>query len=157
MTKHRRRARGRDADDDRRAVDDSTELEIAIVGPVDDVAGRAGSAGCGMEGGRGHCIMAFGNGECSAGQVVRLPFASPKHNALLLSSKSDQRFVRLRREDRNFGTGRRQQFRLPDSGGTVAGDDHRPAGEIEEDRQDGERRHARRRRRLRLGDGDPHQ
>jgi len=83
LAEHRRRAVGRNADDQRRAVDDRAEGEIAKCELVDHVDRDAGHARCARKT-RG-LLVCFEGSHCDrgAGEIARLPAAQMNEDRAL--------------------------------------------------------------------------
>jgi hypothetical protein len=148
LTEDRRRAIGRNADDERGAVDDGAEGKIAIRGPVDHIdrnAGRARGAGeaLGLR-----LVVEASDGDGSAGKVLDPPRPLVQHDRCARSLRRDgaQLLAWALGKDRDIGAGRRQQLRFPGHRRPVAGDHCALAGKRQEDRQPRQRLHARRMR-----------
>ena len=142
-----RRGAGRgNADDQRRAVDDGAELELAEIGPVDDIIGHALALG-GLDKGQGLCvILDIGHRHGGAREVGRRPVAIDEAdragNGAL--GQSDQRIAPVfhRSQYLDMRAGRSQQLDLPGGRLGAANGDDTLVGEIEEDRQHGQRGNA---------------
>jgi len=152
LAKDRRRAIGRDADDDRRAIDDRTELELGKCRLVDDIDGHARAfrrfgkcRGFGI-------IFEIPNRNRGACKDVRRPnlrIASlPIASLRIPSPRMMGDCIVCRRGkarghfgfwdfgiDVNVGAGRRQQFAFPCRGRCAAGHDGALARKIEKHRQ----------------------
>jgi len=145
----RRRAVGRDADDERRAIDDGAEGKIAISGPVDHIdrnAGRARGAAEALGLGR---ILEAADGDGSAGKILHppRPLLQRDRCARGLCRDGAQLLAWSLGKDRDIGARRRQQLRLPCHRRPVAGDQRTFAGKRQEDWQPRQCLHARRMRR----------
>jgi hypothetical protein len=134
---------GRDADDERRAVDDRAEGEIAMGRPVDQVDRHADRARGAGESFRLLLVVEATHGDRGAGQIGGPPGAMAQRNrpARGLGRQGTQLLARTLGEDVDIGAGRREELRLPRRRRPVAGDDGAPAFEREEDRQPRQRRH----------------
>ena len=144
LAENRRRAVGRDADDDRRAVDDGAELEVAEGGLVDDVDENPALTRRRHEA-RGLVRAAIGKREPRPVEILRLPAAMDERDGAAARSGKDRQFLfGFGRHHRDLRAGGRQKLGLPDDAVAAAGDQHALAVEIEEDRQLGERLEARR-------------
>jgi hypothetical protein len=149
LPEDRRRAVGRDADDERRAVDDRAKGKIAMRGLVDEIDQNAGGARGGGEALRLRLVVEAAHREHGAAQVGGSPgpMLHPDCAARRLRRDRAQLLARTFGKDIDLGAGRRQELRFPRHRRPVAGDDRALAGEREEDRQPRERCHARRMRR----------
>ena len=78
LAEHRRGAVRRDADDQRRAVDDGAELEGAKAGPVDHVDGHAGAARGAEDAGGFVLVRGGGNDERRAREGWGRPRGAPR-------------------------------------------------------------------------------
>jgi hypothetical protein len=125
LSEHRRGAVSRDTNHERRAVDDGAEGKIAEGRPVDHVHRHAGRARRDGKARGFVVIVAFGNRDRRAGEIVRAP------SALMNGYVADRRRGRkrahvlagLRTENVDCRAGRRKQFGLPGGGLSAAGDD----------------------------------
>ena len=145
LGEHRRGAVGRDADHQRRPVDDGTEYEIAQPRLVDDVDGNAGTAG---RRGEPFCLRIIGHGadrDRGAREVAGLPGPFLDRNRTLrrFGGERAQLFAGRIREYLHAGARSRQQLRLPCRGGRISGDHHPFALERQEYRQPRQRTHPR--------------
>lgn len=123
---------------------------------IDDVAGHAGSARRLLERLRLAVVACIRDGDSRSGETGYRPFARLMEDGRLAFCKgrhpAGQRAGRCM--DVNLGTRRGEQLGLPGRGVAAARDDRALAGQIEEDRQHGERADPRRLDFTRLpGDG----
>jgi hypothetical protein len=123
LREDRRCAVGRNADYQRRAVDDGAKREIAEIRFVDHVhrnAGRPRSAG------ETHCFLVAvtgSNRHRGCGKIVRHPRAAVQGDRSMRRGGRDgeKLFRRIVRINIDMCAGRRQQFGFPGSAGTPAG------------------------------------
>ena len=144
----RRRAVGRNSDDERRAIDDGAEGKIAISGPVDHIdrnAGRARGAAEALGLGR---FLEAADGDGSAGKILNPPRPLLQRDRCVRRVCRDgaQLLAWLLGKDRDIGARRRQHLRLPCHRRPVAGDQRTFAGKRQEDWQPRQSLHARRMR-----------
>ena len=108
LAENRRSAVGRDADDERRAVDDRAEREIAKGRPVDDVDRHAGGAGGSGEARGFRVVGAFGDGDGGAGAIGRRPRTLVNDNSAGAADSSQARAFLRRASARTHRRGRRR-------------------------------------------------
>ncbi len=118
LTEYRRGAVGRNADHERRAIDDGAKGKIAEVRPVDDIDGHASRARrvgepCGRL-----VVSAVGNGDGGAGEIVRHPWPVMKDDGAARRRGCERKHVLIwrRRKNVDHSAGRRKQLRLPGRG-----------------------------------------
>jgi len=145
LTEDRRRAIGRNADDERGAVDDGAEGKITIREPVDHIDRNPGRARGAGEAFGLRLIVEASDGDGSAGKILDPPRPLLQHDrcARGLRRNGAQLLARALGKDRDIGAGRRQQLRFPGYRRPVASDHRALAGKRQEDRQPRQRLHAR--------------
>ena len=142
LAEHGRTAVGGDRHDNRRAVDDGAELEVAIGGLVDHVDERATAARSSRE---ARCLLAvcLGDGNCGAVEIGRIPGAENEVDHIAVGGNESGEFRRrIGAIDADLGAGGGKKLGLPGNRVALAGDDGKPSRKVEEDRELGQRREA---------------
>jgi hypothetical protein len=140
----RRGTVGGNSNDQRRAVDERAEGEVAECRFVDDVDRYAGFARGLREASRVRLVDKRADSDGGGFNVARGPRARMQHDRAARRSAGEcpQLCGDFLGIDVDVRAGRRQQLRLPGRRGTAAGHHRAFAREREEDRQARERRHA---------------
>ena len=139
LAEHRCRAVGRNAEDQRRAVDDRAELKIAEGRPVDRIHRRAGSLGSGAECARFAVVLGVDQGDRRADEIVWHPGAFDEAQARALGDQRAHLGAWRRGEDVEVRAGGVQELGLPHGTRGRARQHGALAVEREEHRQHGQR------------------
>jgi hypothetical protein len=139
-----RGAVGGNSDDQRRAVDNGAEREVAECRLVDDVDGYGGLARGPREASRVRFVGKRTDRHSGSFKVARDPGALVQHNRSARRSGGEcaQLCGNLLGIDVDVRPGRRQQLRLPGRRGTAAGQHRAFTAKRKEDRQARDRLHA---------------
>ena len=138
------------ADDERRTVDDRAELEVRRIRPVDDIDRHARGARRGGESLRLVVALDIGERERRRIEVVGPEGALGEHDACVFARQRPHLLGRLEREDVDPRAGGGEEFGLPGRALRAAREHDAAPGELEKNRQRGERREARQGRGLRF-------